>query len=94
MAENAGGDRGLMQINPWWLTRIEQYSITSEHLYDPCTNIHVGAWILAQNFRDYGRNWESVGIYNAGTSKDPAIRAKATEYILLIQKHYSKLQGR
>lgn len=82
-----------MQINPWWLPRIERFKITPRKLYEPCTNIHVGAWILAQNFRDYGRNWNSIGIYNAGTSSDPAIRAKAEQYILRIKKHYGRLLG-
>lgn len=64
---NANGtvDIGLMQINSSWLPKIGQYGIKKEHLFDPCLNIHVGAWILAHNVSSHGATWRSVGYYNS-----------------------------
>ena len=58
-------DIGLMQINSHWLPILRKYGIGPEQLRDACTNIHVGAWVLAQNIRRLGNSWEAVGAYNA-----------------------------
>lgn len=58
-------DVGLMQINSRWLPTLSRHGITAEQLWEPCVSIHVGAWILAGNFRRLGFNWEAVGAYNA-----------------------------
>lgn len=58
-------DIGLMQINSRWLPTLRKYGVNAEQLWDPCTNIHVGAWVLAQNMQRMGNSWEAVGAYNA-----------------------------
>ncbi|MEC4720488.1 lytic transglycosylase domain-containing protein [Noviherbaspirillum sp. CPCC 100848] len=58
-------DIGIMQINSSWLPKLRRYGITRQALLDGCTNVHVGAWVLAGNFRQYGRVWKAVGAYNA-----------------------------
>ncbi len=59
---------GLMQIDSSWLPRLRRdFGITKEHLFDPCINLHIGAWILADNIARLGYNWEAVGAYNAKT---------------------------
>lgn len=58
-------DIGLMQINSGWLPRLASFGISRQDLLNPCTNIDVGAWILANNIRQYGYGWQAIGAYNA-----------------------------
>lgn len=71
--KNGSYDIGLMQINSTWFPTLRKFGVEEHHLYDPCTSIHVGAWILADNMRRLGNSWNAVGAYN--TSK-PDLRVK------------------
>ena len=68
-AGNSDGsvDYGLMQINSSWLPTLRQYGVTASHLFQPCVNADIGAWILANNFKRLGVTWNAVGAYNAQT---------------------------
>lgn len=75
LRNNANGsqDQGLMQINSRWLKELGKHGISREMLFDGCTNVMAGAWVLAQEIQRYGMSWEAVGRYH---SPDPQKRAK------------------
>ena len=83
-APNADGsvDIGLMQINSKWLPTLAKFDITERHLHDGCISVHVGAWILAQNFKRLGFTWRAVGAYNARDEQKRSRYARAIHRII------------
>lgn len=76
--KNGSYDIGLMQINSSWLPTLRKYGVDEQQLFDPCTSIHVGAWVLAQNMQRMGNSWEAVGAYNA---RNPELRMKYAQKV-------------
>jgi len=85
---------GVMQIIPANFLALKKYNITEPDLHQACTNINVGAWILAGFIRQYGPVWRAVGAYGVGNGKSKEIEAQRVIYAAKIQKALFVLQGR
>jgi soluble lytic murein transglycosylase-like protein len=72
-------DIGIMQINSTWLPKLAKVGIQQIELLDSCKNIQVGAWILAQNIKQYGFTRKAVGAYN---SANPKLQEKYVKLVM------------
>src|SRR5574338_817154 len=61
-------DIGLMQINSGHLQTLARFGIQEADLFEPCTNIQVGAWLLSDLASRHGLTWDAFGVYNAACS--------------------------
>jgi len=89
---DGSSDLGLMQINTRWLPVLQRIGITPESLYDACTSIWIGAWVLAGNVARYGYDWSAVGTYNAGTADTPAAERRRLAYARKVAAALARMQ--
>lgn len=83
--DNGSTDHGIMQINSSWQEELAAAGIRWKDVVQlPCMNIHVGAWVLANNFSQKGMSWYSVGAYNAGFKNTNAARSHRALYVLKV----------
>lgn len=57
---------GLMQINTIHLKMLSKYGIKKDHLFEPCLNQKVAAYVLADCVKRFGGKWSAVGCYYGG----------------------------
>jgi soluble lytic murein transglycosylase-like protein len=84
---------GMMQIHPVNFKSLAKYNITEQDLHNPCTNINVGAWILADFIRQYGRVWRAVGAYGVNNKGKHAEHQRVI-YVEKVQRAMVKLNGK
>lgn len=88
-------DLGLMQINSAWLPRLRRHGIQETDLFEPCTSIEVGAWVLSDLVARHGNTWDAVGAYNAACTQlkgAACIKARA-RYTWLVHQRLKKLRA-
>ncbi len=83
---NGSTDMGVMQINNLWLPTLQRHGIQARDLWEPCTNIMVGAWILRNNFQRWGETLTGLGAYNASNQD------KRLKYAVHVLKRVQMLQ--
>jgi len=73
---NGTHDLGPMQINTLWLPKLRERGIDEHALvWDYCTNVAVGTWILARELRasraepNTAEFWRAVGRYHSRTPR-------------------------
>ena len=91
---NGTTDYGLMQINSQHLQRLKRYNISkSVLLNNPCANIHVGAWILAENMvTAKGKPWLAIGAYNAGFRESTSAEKARNRYIGKVRRALASIK--
>lgn len=87
--KNGSRDVGLMQINSQHFPILKAHGVTEDMLYDPCTNVQVGAWIFSKMVGMYGETWRAVGAYNAGIANGKESARAA--YVAKVAHAYNQL---
>lgn len=90
--KNGTYDLGVMQINTSWLPALHNKGITIEQVKsDPCMNVSVGTWILAQGIAN-GDGWQGVGNYHSYTKKHnqdyrEKVKSAYSNYVSVLERN-------
>ena len=73
VGKNTNGtyDIGLMQINTVHLKGLARHGITKNMLFDPKTNVYVGAWVMAGCIAKHGMTKNGITCYNGRIKDNP-----------------------
>lgn len=85
---NGTEDIGIMQINTVHLPSLEKYGISRDDLFEPRTNIFVGAWVLQGCFKKHGFSKNAITCYN-GRIKDNPYGDKVLSAFFEAEKKYA-----
>nr|WP_244133091.1 lytic transglycosylase domain-containing protein [Burkholderia metallica] len=78
---------GAAQINDVHLPELVSYGVTQRDLLNPCVNLKLSAWVLANCIQSKGAIWAAVGCYNTGPGSTNA--AAQARYVRLVQRAYA-----
>jgi len=81
-------DVGIMQINSFWFKHLHEIGLEKKDLWDRCSNIRAGAWILRKNVEQYGNKWRAIGSYHVGTSKNSSAENRRKNYVKKVSSVY------
>ncbi|MBE0597024.1 MAG: lytic transglycosylase domain-containing protein, partial [Desulfuromonadales bacterium] len=88
---NGSYDVGVMQINSSWEKELGP-DLWRRLQDDPCTNVQIGAWVLAGCLQRHGYTWEGVGCYNARSTDKRADYARRV--IAIIEQMHRDAESR
>lgn len=91
---NGTVDTGLMQINSIHWPRLRQYGIEPTALTNACASTYIGAWVLADAQRRYGKTWKAIAAYNVGSLNTPGRTKTGWKYANKVYEAYHSLAGR
>ena len=90
-------DTGIMQINSIHKEMLDKAKISFYDLFDPKTNIQVGAYILATCFEKHKNNKDAINAYNGKVNDNPysaKVFAEFKKLYTTYQKDKTKLYYR
>lgn len=90
---NGSVDTGLMQINSIHYSRLRQFGIEPSALTNACASTFIGAWVLADGQRRYGKTWKAIAAYNVGSLNTPGRTKTGWKYANKVYAAYAKLTG-
>jgi len=82
--KNKSCDYGIMQINSIHLPFLSKYNISKQELFNPRTNIFIGAWVLKTCINKYGFTYKSINCYNGKIDNNDYYKKVLNKYEYII----------
>lgn len=80
----------MMQVNSTHFAHLASLGVSRNKLLnEPCTCVNTGAWVLYGMFQQYGKSWNTVGMYNAGAA--PSHQPQRDRYASDVRRIYQRL---